>query len=211
MSAKRFSFTLLSKNASANHLESHSCKNKGLKVPCFHTLTKNIGGQGAMRRLRVPIPSGRGVRLGDSVIPLARRHEGSEPAILASDEGSQCSAGREPQSVNRESPVTNHEPLRLSPLTSTLTKTKDLKSFNINTYKKRGGLRAIGARQEQCLLPHQPPFLPLPPLPHPVSERLTDLSTVFHSAAQPRASNGSKIHFPAFQGDHRHGNRRTCF
>ncbi len=39
-------FTLLSKNASANHLESHSCKNKGLKVPCFHTLTKNIGGEG---------------------------------------------------------------------------------------------------------------------------------------------------------------------
>src|SRR6266571_5139371 len=42
-----FSFTLLSKNASANHLESHSCKNKGLKVPCFHTLTKNIRGEGA--------------------------------------------------------------------------------------------------------------------------------------------------------------------
>src|SRR5437899_6573700 len=41
-----FSFTLLSKNESANHLESHSCKNKGLKVPCFHTLTKNIGGEG---------------------------------------------------------------------------------------------------------------------------------------------------------------------
>src|SRR5712692_1298673 len=53
-----FSFTLLSKNASANHLESHSCKNKGLKVPCFHTLTKNIGGRGAMRRLRV-VPSER--------------------------------------------------------------------------------------------------------------------------------------------------------
>ncbi len=41
-----FRFTLLSKNASANHLESHSCKNKGLKVPCFHTLTKNIRGEG---------------------------------------------------------------------------------------------------------------------------------------------------------------------
>src|SRR3989475_12684753 len=35
-----FKITLLSKNAPANHLESHSCKNKGLKVPCFHTLTK---------------------------------------------------------------------------------------------------------------------------------------------------------------------------
>src|SRR5260370_647664 len=43
--AKPFGFTLLSKNASANHLESHSSKNKGLKVPCFHTLTKNIGGR----------------------------------------------------------------------------------------------------------------------------------------------------------------------
>src|SRR5258708_18476007 len=43
-----FRFTLLSKNASANHLESHSCKNKGLKVPCFHTLTKNIGGRGCL-------------------------------------------------------------------------------------------------------------------------------------------------------------------
>ncbi len=41
-----FRFTLLSKNAPANHLVSHSCKNKGLKVPCFHTLTKNIGGRG---------------------------------------------------------------------------------------------------------------------------------------------------------------------
>src|SRR6266702_646993 len=46
-SCKLFRFTLLSKNASANHLESHSCKNKGLKVPCFHTLTKNIRGEGA--------------------------------------------------------------------------------------------------------------------------------------------------------------------
>jgi hypothetical protein len=45
-----FRFTLLSKNASANHLVSHSCKNKGLKVPCFHTLTKNIGGRGVGRR-----------------------------------------------------------------------------------------------------------------------------------------------------------------
>src|SRR2546422_11316223 len=78
-SCKLFRFTLLSKNASANHLESHSCENKGLKVPCFHTLTKNIGGEG--------------VRPGDAVIP-------SEPAILAGDEGSQCSEGPEPPSAN---------------------------------------------------------------------------------------------------------------
>ncbi len=44
-----FSFTLLSENASANHLESHSCKNKGLKVPCFHTLTKKGVGEGGRR------------------------------------------------------------------------------------------------------------------------------------------------------------------
>src|SRR5713226_7987711 len=54
--AKPFSFTLLSKNASANHLESHSCKNKGLKVSCFHTLTKNIGGRGcAYHSLASPV------------------------------------------------------------------------------------------------------------------------------------------------------------
>jgi hypothetical protein len=45
-SSNLFRFTLLSKNASANHLESHSCKNKGLKVPCFHTLTKKGVGEG---------------------------------------------------------------------------------------------------------------------------------------------------------------------
>src|SRR2546426_8252724 len=47
-SCKPFRFILLSKNAPANHLESHSCKNKGLKVSCFHTLTKNIGGRGCL-------------------------------------------------------------------------------------------------------------------------------------------------------------------
>src|SRR2546426_11025675 len=45
-SFKSSRFTLLSKNALANHLESHSCKNKGLKVPCFHTLTKKGVGEG---------------------------------------------------------------------------------------------------------------------------------------------------------------------
>src|SRR2546425_362399 len=45
-SCNSLSFTLLSKNASANHLESHSCKNTGLKVPCFHTLTKKGVGEG---------------------------------------------------------------------------------------------------------------------------------------------------------------------
>src|SRR5437879_8628239 len=52
-----FKITLLSKNASANHLESHSCKNKGLKVPCFHTLTKNIGGEGVPWGFSVRLPT----------------------------------------------------------------------------------------------------------------------------------------------------------
>src|SRR2546428_1608298 len=41
-----FRFTLLCKNASANHLESHSCENKGLKTPWNHTLTKKGRGEG---------------------------------------------------------------------------------------------------------------------------------------------------------------------
>src|SRR3989442_8544994 len=47
-SLKSSRFTLLSENASANHLESHSCKNKGLKVPCFHTLTEKGVGEGGL-------------------------------------------------------------------------------------------------------------------------------------------------------------------
>ncbi len=45
---KSFRFTLLCKNASATPFVSHSCKNKGLKVPWNHTLTKNIGGRGVV-------------------------------------------------------------------------------------------------------------------------------------------------------------------
>src|SRR3989441_6660862 len=51
-SSNSLSFTLLSKNASANHLVSHSCKNKGLKVPCFHTLTKKGVGEGVLSNLQ---------------------------------------------------------------------------------------------------------------------------------------------------------------
>src|SRR5712692_4977421 len=40
-----------------------------------------------------------------------------------------------------------------SPLTSTLTKTKDLKSFNINTYKKGGGGRVHFPHQTSNLQP----------------------------------------------------------
>src|SRR6266446_1854445 len=51
---------ILSKNASANHLESHSYKNKGLKVPYFHARTKNIGGRGCL-----------GVSLSDFILPTS--------------------------------------------------------------------------------------------------------------------------------------------
>src|SRR2546422_11463106 len=56
-SCKPFSFTLLSKNASANPLVSHSCRNKGLKVPCFHTLTKKGVGEGVPWGFSVRLPT----------------------------------------------------------------------------------------------------------------------------------------------------------
>src|SRR5712692_10794134 len=118
------------KNAPANPLVSHTFKTKDLKPSRFIHFQKK--GRGS------PHPA-------NAVIP-------SEPAILAGDEGPQRSEGREPQSANHESPVANHESLPLSaltstltnfasatPLTSALTKTKDLKSFIINTYKKGVG------------------------------------------------------------------------
>ncbi len=155
-----FRFTFLSKNASVNYLESHSCKNKGLKVPCFHTLTKNIRGRGA--------------HPGNAVIP-------SEPAILAGDEGSQCSEGCRPQSANHESLVTNHESLPLTPLDSALTSKQVSKSFTSNTYEKH--------TQGEGGLSHQPPFLPLPPLPHPVSERETPV----YPEARRATHHGSRL------------------
>ncbi len=130
MPPKLFRFTHFRKNASANPLDSHTFKTKDLKPFRFIHFQKK--GRGS------PHPA-------NAVIP-------SEPAILAGDEGPQRSEGREPQSANHESRVINPASLRLSaltstltnfasatPLTSTLTKTKDLKSFIINTYKKGVG------------------------------------------------------------------------
>src|SRR6266849_11052266 len=113
MPPKLFSFTLLSKNAPASHLESHSCKNKGLKVPCFHTLTKNIQGEGVLCLI--------------NILCLVRP------------------ANHESRVANQHSLFVTHLTSTLiknasaTPLTSTLTKTKDLKSFIINTYKKGVG------------------------------------------------------------------------
>src|SRR5713226_9662712 len=122
-----FRITYIRKNAPASPYGSHISKTKDLK-PFRITYLQKKGGW-------FPHPA-------NTVIP----------SILAGDEGSQRSEGREPQSANHESPVTNHESLPLSaltstltknasatPLTSTLTKTKDLKSFIINTYKKGVG------------------------------------------------------------------------
>jgi hypothetical protein len=100
--------------SACNSFRIRSYKNKGLKVPCFHTLTKNIGG---------------GVRAID-----ARRDNsgGTRPRrshfrLLTVD--CQLSA-----LTSLTSTLTNFA--SVTPLTSTLTKTKDLKSFIINTYRK---------------------------------------------------------------------------
>jgi hypothetical protein len=143
-SSKSLRFTHFPKNASATPLESHSFKTKDLKPFRFTHLQKSGGGS---------------PHLATVAIPLALRHEGSEPAIFVGGEGSQRSESREPRPVNHKSPVTNHESLRLTPLTSTLTNfasaspldsaltsKRAAKPFTCNTYEKHtqgeGGLVA---------------------------------------------------------------------
>jgi hypothetical protein len=145
MPPKLFSFTHFPKNTSATPLESHTFKTKDLKPFRFIHLQKSGGGS---------------PHLATVLIPLALRHEGSEPAIFAGDEGSQRSQSPEPQPANHKSPVTNHESLRLTPLTSTLAKftaatpldsaltsKRAAKSFTCNTYEKHtgGGVRRLDA------------------------------------------------------------------
>src|SRR6266851_4956850 len=74
-------FTLLSKNASANHLESHSCKNTGLKVPCFHTLTKKGRGEGVPPRAAHHEPLAQAQRTFD--LPSAARIESARTSGFA--------------------------------------------------------------------------------------------------------------------------------
>jgi hypothetical protein len=115
-SCKLFGITLLSENASANHLESHSCKNTGLKAPCFHTLTKNIRGRG-------PGPGAR------------RNNEGVRFRLSTVN----CQLCAVPELFRfHESPITSHRPLFVSPVASTLTGKLHLKPCRINTYKKQG-------------------------------------------------------------------------
>src|SRR5437879_10397794 len=102
MSPKLFSFTHFRKNASATPLVSHTFKTKDLKPFRFTHLQKSGGGS--------PHPATIVIQ------PALRVAEGSEPAILAGDEGSQRSESREPPPANHKSPVHNTEALRISPL-----------------------------------------------------------------------------------------------
>ena len=145
MPPKLFSFTHFPKNTPATPLESRTFKTKDLKPFRFTHLQKSGGGS---------------LRLATAVIP-------SEPAISAGDEGSQRSERREPQPANHESPVTNHEFLRLShststltrfasasPLDSALTSKRAAKSFTCNTYEKHtGGGGVCGVRRLDAALP----------------------------------------------------------
>src|SRR5713226_5674402 len=110
---KPFRFTLLSKNAPANHLESHSCKNKGLKVPCFHTLTKKGVGEGGLFGA-----------VDESSItnhgPQVTDHESSV------------------KSSNSFSTTYICKNASANPYGSHIYKTKDLKSFRITYFQKSG-------------------------------------------------------------------------
>jgi hypothetical protein len=108
------SFTLLSKNARANHLESHSCKNKGLKVPCFHTLTKKGVGEG-----------------GSTGFSLC-----AAPNLLWFHE-SPITSHRSLFASPAASILTNFA--SATPLDSALTSKRASKSFTSNTYEKHTG------------------------------------------------------------------------
>jgi hypothetical protein len=149
-SCNSLSFTLLSKNVPANHLESHSCKNKGLKVPCFHTLTKNIGGRG----------SGPGLRAIDA------RHRNRCPA-------------RKMGVLSNLQPHTSNLRSSLTPLDSALTSKRPAKSFTSNTYEKHTqGEGSLVAQASVCVcrcsvgpgfpvrILHQPLLPLLPPMPY---------------------------------------------
>ncbi len=128
---KLFSFTLLSKNASANHLESHSCKNKGLKVPCFHTLTKKGVGEGSgisCFDFRVSSPNFR--------LSTVNRRSGQDgrPERAARAEGSLWGCNCFRLTYIRKNASAN-------PYGSHIYKTKDLKPFRITYLQKRMGGR----------------------------------------------------------------------
>src|SRR5713101_8349024 len=141
-SSKSLRFTHFPKNTSATPLESHTFKTKDLKPFRFTHFQKSGGGYPHLATVVTP----------------------SEPAIFAGDEGSRRSESREPQPANHRSPVTNHQSLCLSPLTSTLTKNASAtpldsaltlkrasKSFTSNTYEKHtGGEGSLVAQASAC-------------------------------------------------------------
>src|SRR5260370_33113091 len=110
-SCKLFRFTLLSKNASANHLESHSYKNKGLKVPCFHTLTKKGVGEGVLSNLQPHISN-----LRSSLTPLDSALTSKRPAKSFTcntyekhTHGEGCPTRVGTRITSHETPVKNHQ------------------------------------------------------------------------------------------------------
>jgi hypothetical protein len=148
-SSNSLSFKLLSKNASANHLESHSCKNKGLKVPCFHTLTKNIGGRGSRIScfdFRVSSPNFR--------LSTVNRPSGQDgrPA---------CPESRRERAARAEGSFWRGNSFRITyirknasanPYGSHISKTKDLKPFRITYLQKKGRGRGASARMSHFRL-----------------------------------------------------------
>src|SRR2546422_1897288 len=101
-----FSFTLLSKNASPNHLESHSCKNKGLKVPCFHTLTKKGVGEGVLSNLQ-PHTSNLRSPLSPLISALTSKRVPKPFRSNTYEKHTQGEGGQSPVTTH-QSPVTNH-------------------------------------------------------------------------------------------------------
>jgi len=120
-----FRFTHFRKNASATPLVSHTFKTKDLKPFRFTYFRKK--GRGSPHPATIVIPS--------------------EPAIFAGDEGSQRLNSREVQPADHKSPVypearrvTNHQSLRLSRLTSTLTKNASVSPLTSTLTKKGVGV-----------------------------------------------------------------------
>ncbi len=148
MPPKLFSFTLLSKNAPASHLESRSCKNKGLKVPCFYTLTKKGVGEGGplphQPHLRhCPRRAANQQSLFVTRLTSTLTKNASATPLTSTLTKTTIRSGMAVPSEHRESRDLRPDLTALTstltnfasatPLTSTLTKTKDLKrDYNLD-------------------------------------------------------------------------------
>ncbi len=135
-----FGFTLLSKHASANHLESHSCKTtirSGMVVPLAQR------DEGSEHREPKDRPeSCKPFRLiqfrkNVSATPL-ESHTFKTKDLKPFRFTHFQKKGGGPFRIH-QSPVTNHESLPVSPLDSALTSKRAPKSFTCNTYEKHTG------------------------------------------------------------------------